>query len=165
MRMMRRNWMGGLSLTVSFTAYLDSIYLKIKDKHNVWKTYTILTIVTNLIRYCLRTKCLVFVQYYCSNSCDNNGSEYYFTKPIWYFRGEQEKNYDKSRCLDSPPDHKSRRSQLCPGRKTNKEIYSKRGSQITFTIMRFCLYSGKKLNIYRWPNNLVGAFFYILLTA
>jgi hypothetical protein len=45
------------------------------------------------------------------------------------------------------PDHKSRRAQLCPGHKKNKEIYSTRENQIPFTIMRFCLYCGKKVNI------------------
>jgi hypothetical protein len=47
---------------------------------------------------------------------------------MWYFRGQQEKNDDKSRWLESSPDHKSRRAQLCPGHKTNKEIYSTRKS-------------------------------------
>lgn len=144
---MRRNWVGGLRLNVSFTAYLDPIYLKIKDEHNIWKTYTILTLVTNLIRCCLRKKCLVFVYNYCTNSCGNNGSGYYFTEPIRYFRGRQKKNDDKSRRLDSSPDHKSRRAQLCPGHKTNKEIYGTRGNQTPFTIMRLCLYCSKILNI------------------
>lgn len=60
-RVMTRRRVGRLRPAASFTAYLNPIYLKIKDKNNIWKTYTILTLVTNLIRCCLRTKCLVFV--------------------------------------------------------------------------------------------------------